>query len=336
MKTRKFIDSVVLHIKAGNGGNGVASFRREKYVPRGGPDGGDGGHGGSIYIQADAQLDSLEALYFRPHQNAEHGGHGRGQRCHGRSGKKLILRVPCGTEAYDATDTVLIGEVLGQDDQLLLAQGGRGGLGNVHFKTSSHQAPQECTPGTKGEEREIRLVLKTISDISLVGYPNSGKSTLLSKLSEAHPKIAAYPFTTLNPIIGTLVFENYNKLRIADIPGLIDGAHQGVGLGHDFLQHIERTHFLLYVIDMAGMDGRHPADDYRQLKEELRLYDSNLIERPYLLLANKMDQHKAQERLKEFIEQCGEKPLELSALQEHGLTTLRQKLHHFFFEKSSE
>ncbi len=327
MKTITFKDRVRLYVSAGNGGDGCVAFRREKYVPRGGPSGGDGGHGGSVYIKASANADSLLDLYYKPHQRAEHGGKGQNKDRHGKSGEDLILKVPCGTVALNHETGDRIGEVIEDDDTLLLAQGGRGGLGNIHFATSSHQAPRESTPGTPGEVKTITLELKLVADIGLVGYPNAGKSTLLSRLTNAHPKVAAYPFTTLNPVIGTLVDEEYRSLRIADIPGLIDGAHTGAGLGHDFLRHIERTRFLAFVIDMAGVDGRHPADDYAGLLHELSAYNEDLANRSRLVIANKMDLPEAATYLPEFIEKTGISPLLISAGENEGIGQIRDRLH---------
>lgn len=332
MKGRKFIDRVRIDVTAGNGGNGIASFRREKYVPKGGPDGGDGGRGGHVFLRADAQTDSLIHLYYQPVRRAENGGDGRHKGCHGKNGEDLYLKVPLGTEVTDAETEEWVGELLKENEDMMIARGGKGGLGNIHFKTSTHQAPRECTPGEPGDERRYWLELKLISDAGLVGYPNAGKSTLISKISNAHPKVAAYPFTTLNPIIGTVAYENFHSLKVADIPGLIDGAHDGVGLGHDFLRHIERTSFLIYVIDMAGTDGRHPADDYLHLREELRLHRGDLPDRSYLIAANKMDQPEAEELLAEFIKKTGETPLPISAQNEQGLDALKDALYRHFFE----
>lgn len=326
MKTITFRDRVRLYVAAGNGGDGCAAFRREKYVPRGGPSGGDGGHGGSVYIEASVHANSLLDLYYRPHQKAPHGGKGQNKDRHGRNGEDLVLPVPCGTIAYDHETGERIGEVVHEHDKLLLAQGGRGGLGNIHFATSSNQAPREFTPGTQGEQRTIRLELKLVADIGLVGYPNAGKSTLLRRLTAAQPKVAAYPFTTLNPVIGTLVADDYRTLRVADIPGLIDGAHTGAGLGHDFLRHIERTRFLIWVIDMSGVDGRHPADDYLGLQHELTEYNPELGKRPRLVVANKMDVPEAADYLPEFVEKTGITPQQLSADDETGLETVKQHL----------
>jgi len=326
MKQRTFIDSVKVFVKAGNGGNGSFSFRREKFIPYGGPDGGDGGHGGSVILKGDREVDSLIRLYFTPHQAAGHGGKGQGQQMHGRNGKELILKVPCGTQVFNMDSGVMMGEILGHDQELIVAHGGKGGIGNVHFKTSTHQAPTEHTTGQPGEELTLRLELKLIADIGLVGFPNAGKSSILKGISDAHPKIAAYPFTTLNPIIGTIVFEDYTRLKIADIPGLLKGAHEGIGLGQDFLRHIERAPCLVYVIDMAGMDGRNPADDYTTLREELEFYRKDLIKRPSVVVANKMDIPEAAANLKVFRKNTGTSPIIISALTGQGLTELRETL----------
>lgn len=327
MKTITFKDRVRLYVSAGNGGDGCVAFRREKYVPRGGPSGGDGGRGGSVYIEATPQADSLLDLYYRPHQRAAHGGAGRNKDRHGRNGPDLVLPVPCGTLAQDHETGDLIGEVLQEGERLLLAKGGRGGLGNIHFATPSNQAPREATPGAPGEVRTITLELKLVADAALVGFPNAGKSTLLSRLTHAHPKVAAYPFTTLNPVIGTLQYEDFRTLTVADIPGLIDGAHAGAGLGHDFLRHIERTRMLVLVIDMAGIDGRLPADDYRGLLHELTAYDAALAERPRVVVANKMDSAAAQEHVVTFQRETGLTPLCISAAGNDGIDAVRNALY---------
>lgn len=326
MKAPTFIDRVEIHVRAGRGGDGVATFRREKFIPYGGPDGGDGGRGGSVYLEASEDTDSLRALYYQPHQRAGHGGPGRSQQCTGKSGEDRIVLVPCGTEARDAVTGEFLGELLRHGERLLVARGGRGGLGNVHFKTSTHQAPRECTPGERGEERRILLELKLISDVGLVGYPNAGKSTLLSRLSSARPKTAPYPFTTLHPVVGVVQYDDYRTLRVADIPGLIAGAHRGVGLGHEFLRHIERTRWLALVIDMAAREGHAPADVYFSLLRELEMYNPELGERPRLVIANKMDLPEAAEHLPEFVRRTGEHPIAISAQTGEGIETLRQTL----------
>jgi GTP-binding protein len=363
MKGIAFKDRVVVQVFAGNGGDGCCSFRREKYVDMGGPDGGDGGKGGSVILKADKDVDSLVSLYYQPLQRAEHGDRGKGQQRSGEHGDDLIIPVPCGTEAWEiragheeAAEAVApayrpdepidfehepedsktsvfslprtpVGEVLRDGDTLLVAQGGRGGRGNQHYATSSHQAPREFTKGTLGEIKKLILELKTVADVGLVGYPNAGKSTLLSRLSHAHPKIAAYPFTTLNPIIGTLTFDDFTSMRIADIPGLIKGAHVGVGLGHDFLRHIERSGFLMFVIDMSGQEGRQPADDFKNLRRELLLYREDLNYRPYLIVANKMDLPDAEPRLAEFRKKTGESPIPIAASTGQGINELKQLLY---------
>ena len=323
MKGLTFVDNCRIQVSAGNGGDGCASFRREKFIPKGGPDGGDGGNGGSVYIRASKDTDSLLNLYYQPLRRAEHGEKGQGKQCYGRGGKDLYIDVPCGTEVRLEETGELLGEVIKPDDVLLVAKGGIGGKGNMHFLTSSHQAPREFTHGTKGEIRTLLIELKTVADVGLVGYPNAGKSTLLAAISPAKPKIASYPFTTLHPIIGTIEFEDYGRMKIADIPGLIDGAHKGVGLGHDFLRHIERTKFLLFVIDMAGVDGRNPTEDFRNLRKELKLYSPELARRPYMIVANKMDLAASTENVKEFKRRVRIKPFEMSAAEAMGIDELR-------------
>ena len=327
MKSSVFKDRVPVHIVAGDGGNGCCSFRREKFIPYGGPDGGDGGKGGSVYLEASRDVDSLVSLYYQPNQRAEHAGHGKGAQRTGENGKDLIIKVPCGTECRLQDSGDFMGEVTEHGQRLLVCKGGKGGLGNIHFKSSTHQAPRETTPGTEGETKDVLLELKTIADIGLVGYPNAGKSTLLAAVSNAHPKIAPYPFTTLNPLIGTIEYEDYTKIRVADIPGLIDGAHEGIGLGHDFLRHIERARYLLFVIDMAGTDGRDPVTDYRNLRKELKLYSPALEHRPFMILANKMDVEGAKKNLTSFKRRTKTKPYAMSAATGDGIPELKQMLY---------
>lgn len=329
MKSNKFVDTVILHGKAGNGGNGSASFRREKFVAFGGPDGGDGARGGHIILKGDHDITSLVAIYFSPIIKAEHGGNGTGQKKHGRNGKDRIVKVPIGTVIYDAETEELLGDITKHGQELIIAKGGTGGKGNVHWKSSTHQAPTEHTDGTPGEVCELRLTLKIMSDVGLVGFPNAGKSSILTAISDAHPKIGAYQFTTLNPIIGTLIFDDYKRLTMADIPGIIKGAHEGAGLGHAFLRHIERAQNIIYVLDMAGCDGRDPLQDFYDLKEELKLHQKDMLERPYLVVANKIDLPEFEENLNTFIKETGITPICISASEKQGLDKLRDAIHQY-------
>lgn len=326
MKAPTFIDRVTVHVRAGNGGDGVATFRREKYIEHGGPDGGDGGRGGDVIFVGDKDTDSLLPLYYQPNHRARHGEPGRSKQQYGHSGADCRVRVPCGTEVREALTGEWRGEVLAHGEELLVARGGKGGLGNMHFASATHQAPREYTPGVEGEEHKLLLELKLISDAGLVGYPNAGKSTLISRISHARPRVAAYPFTTLHPNIGTVIYDDYHTLRVADIPGLIAGAHEGVGLGHDFLRHIERTRFLVMVIDMSGMEGRNPADDFFSLRRELEMYSATLAERPFMVVANKMDVPESDPFLSEFIRRTSQNPLRLSAATGDGVAALKEEL----------
>ncbi len=337
LKSHKFVDSAAARVVAGAGGDGCASFRREKFVPRGGPDGGDGGRGGHVFAEADRNVDSLVALYFQPLQRAGDGDPGRGKQQHGRNGRDLTIKVPCGTEIRDVESDASLGALLADGARLQLAAGGRGGLGNCHWKTSTHQAPREHTTGAPGEDRQLRFDLKIIADIGLIGFPNAGKSTLLGAISHAHPRTAAYPFTTLNPVIGTVKYEEvYRELRVVDIPGLIPGAHAGAGLGTAFLRHVERSRALLLVLDMAGTEGRAPADDCRNLLGELRLYRADLLERPMLVAANKMDLPEAEANLAEFRRLTGRQPIPISARAGSGLAELRQAMHDLMWGRPAD
>ena len=326
MKSRKFIDSAPLSAKAGNGGNGSASFRREKFVAMGGPDGGDGGRGGNITLKTDRETDSLIGIFFSPIRKAEHGGPGRRQQMHGKNGEDLVIKVPCGTLVTDAESGEVLADIVNEGEEFCIAHGGKGGRGNVHWKSSTNQSPTDQTNGEPGDEVVLKLELKLVADIGLVGFPNAGKSSLLTQISDAHPRVAAYPFTTLNPIIGTIIFENYSRATVADIPGLIKDAHLGVGLGYSFLRHIERAKYLIYVIDMAAVDARMPHEDYLNLKEELKLYREDLTQRPTLLVANKMDCPESAELLADFIAETGETPLEISAETGEGIPELRDAI----------
>src|SRR5213082_2300163 len=293
-----FIDRIKVFVQAGSGGRGSVSFRREKFVPKGGPDGGDGGRGGDVILRADRHTDNLSNLFYEPLIKAKSGGHGMGKKMHGRSAPNKIVKIPVGTIVYPTTqiqnpkskiENEPIVDLTRDGQEFLLCEGGAGGKGNVHFKSSRNRAPRQYTEGVEGESGHFLLELRTIADAGLVGYPNAGKSTLLRKISAAWPKVAAYPFTTLHPIIGVVEFSEYGRATIADIPGLIEGAHRGLGLGHEFLRHITRCRIFLFVVDVAGSEGRNPLEDLQQLRKELDLYDPLLSQRPWFLIANKMD-----------------------------------------------
>ncbi len=328
MKTRKFIDQVAVHVRAGRGGDGSGSFRREACVPLGGSDGGDGGRGGHVIFRGSHDVDSLIALYFAPQLFAEDGISGGDRKMHGRNGDDLTVLVPCGTEIYDAESGRPLVDIVEDGQEELLARGGVGGLGNVHFKSSTHQAPTEHTPGIDGEEFRLRLELKTIADAGLIGFPNAGKSSLLQCLSAARPRVAEYPFTTLNPVVGTVEYDDFAQIRVADVPGIIEGAASGVGLGLRFLKHITRSSVLVYVIDMAGVDNRDPWQDYATLRGEITQYDDSLLERPFLVLANKMDIAIAPDNLLRFVSETGVTPIPVSTLDpaHAGIERLRQAL----------
>jgi len=330
VKVRKFVDSVTVFAAGGAGGNGCVSFRREKFVPRGGPDGGDGGRGGHVIFRGDRDEDSLIRLYFTPQQHAQNGGHGRGQRSHGRNGRDLIVRVPCGTLVYNKETGAVLGDVVAHDQELIVGRGGNGGRGNWHYRSATHQAPLEHTPGEPGAALTLQLELKLVSDAGLVGFPNAGKSSLISRLSDAHPKVAPYPFTTLNPIIGTLMFDDFTRVRVADIPGLIKGAHEGAGLGHGFLRHIERSRMLVFVIDMAGVDTRTPHEDYASLRRELTLHREDLVRHPCIVVANKMDLPEAAENLKAFKRKTRTRPIPVSALTGEGIPELKREIYNLY------
>jgi GTPase len=414
-----FVDKVKTHAKAGDGGNGCVSFRREKCIEHGGPDGGNGGKGGDVVLVADRNVTDLSDLFYNPRLVAKPGDHGRGKNCYGRNAADVVVKVPVGTQVYrltpvirerepshyhpaaatevfsadasvgkpfgfdrrptvrhggarsgatglsavapalrssaasagegesaneealakadrgknaaptvDSADRELIADLVGDGQRFVLAKGGKGGRGNVVFKGSTHQVPREFEYGEAGEELRAEMELKTLADVGLVGYPNAGKSTLISKISNARPKIAAYPFTTLTPNVGVITFDDYGRALIADIPGLIDGAHAGHGLGHDFLRHIERCKLLIILLDMAGMDGRKPHDDYHQLLKELELHNPAILDKPRLVVANKMDLPAAKENLvlfkKKITTRAGRgKILEISALEGDGLDKLK-------------
>src|SRR2546423_103948 len=318
-----FVDRVKVFAQAGKGGRGGVSFRREKFVPKGGPDGGDGGGGGNVIPRAGRHVDNIANPFFEAPIKAKNGGHGMGKKMSGRAGADKIVKVPVGTvvwpaeEEKHATSTVQpppsnseqlpignrqsaipVTDLARDGQEFVLCRGGGGGKGNVHFRSSRNRAPRQYTEGEEGEQGRFLLELRTMADAGLVGYPKAGKSTLLQKISAARPKVAAYPFTTLHPIVGVIEFPGYRRATVADIPGLIKGAHLGLGLGHEFLRHITRCHLLIFVVDVAGNDGRNPVEDLQNLRRELDLYDRTLSSRPWLVVANKMDLPGATENLK--------------------------------------
>lgn len=368
-----FVDRIKVFAQGGNGGRGCVSFRREKFVPRGGPDGGDGGRGGDVILRADVHTDNLANLFYEPIIKAKPGTHGMGKKMHGRGAVSKIVNVPIGTvvhrtaapvpkradweaeeefvrpsEAAVESKLSLDGvaefgpaegtaEVLSPNDQIadlaeegqefVLCAGGKGGKGNVHFKSSRNRAPVQYTEGEEGEQGHFLLELRTIADGALVGYPNAGKSTLLGKISAAHPKIAPYPFTTLRPSVGVVELDEYRRATIADVPGLIEGAHRNVGLGHDFLRHITRCRFLLFVVDIAGSEGRHPIEDLQSLRREIDLYDPRLSKRTWCILANKMDLPESDENLRLVRERfAGIEVIPISAEQGQGVSELKEHL----------
>ena len=350
-----FVDRIKIFAQAGNGGRGCVSFRREKFVPKGGPDGGDGGRGGDVILRADRHVDNLSNLFYEPIIKAKNGGHGMGKKMHGRSAPPKIVHVPVGTIVWHAEEgnhstlnaqrSTLDEETeqtenrkpkiedqslvdLTRDGQgFVLCRGGAGGKGNVHFKSSRNRAPREYTEGKEGEQGYFLLELRTIADAGLVGYPNAGKSTLLRKISAARPKVAAYPFTTLHPIVGVIEFPGYQRATVADIPGLIEGAHRGLGLGHEFLRHITRCRVLVFVIDVAGSEGRNPVEDLKNLRREIDLYNPTLSSRPWIVVANKMDLPGAKENLKAMQERLPRiKIVPTSPVKGEGVDALKEAL----------
>jgi GTPase len=370
-----FVDRIKVFAQAGSGGRGCVSFRREKFVPKGGPDGGDGGRGGDVVLLADQHVDNLSNLFYEPIIKAKNGGHGQGKKMHGRSAPAKIVKVPVGTmvcqlqnadrgsrieaedrkrptsnvqrpmpnaEGHDAnadlsairnskSEMELLVDLTHHNQEFVLCRGGAGGKGNVHFKSSRNRAPRQYTEGEEGEQGHFLFELRTIADAGLVGYPNAGKSTLLRRISAARPKVASYPFTTLHPIIGVVELPGYRRVTIADIPGLIEGAHRDLGLGHDFLRHITRCRFLLFVIDVAGSEGRNPVDDVRNLRREIDLYDPALSKRPWYIIANKIDLPAAQKNLETLQNSFPTvKTVPVSASTGHGIEAFKTKLENWF------
>src|SRR5947209_5742180 len=326
-----FYDHTKIYVKAGDGGNGSIHFRREKYVPFGGPDGGDGGRGGSVYMEATSNLNTLIDYRYRQHFKAGQGGAGARQKMHGAKGEDIVLTVPCGTVVRDADTHEIVADLVEDGQRVMLARGGRGGLGNVHFATATRQAPRESQNGEPGEEHWLLLELRLIADIGLVGYPNAGKSTLLSVVSAAQPKIADYPFTTLSPNLGVVAVGQPGSgdefsFVLADIPGLIEGAAQGIGLGHEFLRHVQRTRLLIHMLDGASFE-RDAWQDFKNVNKELREYDERLAQRPQIVVLNKIDLPEAQERwpaLKARAEAAGYPVFAISATTHQGTDALMQ------------
>ena len=322
-----FYDEVKVSLKAGDGGDGIVSFRREKYVPKGGPNGGDGGTGGNVILLGDRNVGDLRAYHFKPGWKAGNGQAGMGRDKHGKNGDGLELKVPLGTVVIDILSGKPVVEILNHGEEFMLLEGGKGGLGNRHFKSSTDRVPRQCTTGKPGEEAGFRFILKTIADVGLVGFPNAGKSSLTCHFTNARPRVAPYPFSTLNPSVGIVDYgDDYRTIQLADIPGLIEGASDNRGLGHRFLRHIERCKQFILILDMAGVDERDPLDDYRQLLTELEQYDPAFLDRPRLVAANKMDLPGAEENLQRLRKITEDEILPLSCETGDGLEELKTKL----------
>jgi GTP-binding protein len=324
-----FIDRVKIKIRGGHGGNGVMAFRREKFVPRGGPSGGDGGRGGDVWLEADSSLNTLLHLRYNPEHTAGRGMHGEGSSCSGRDGADIVVRVPVGTQIYDGETGDFYCDLATDGQRWQAAKGGRGGFGNAHFATSTNRAPRYHQEGSAGEERELQLELKLLADVGLIGFPNAGKSTLISTISAAKPKIADYPFTTLEPHLGVVDLGDFRTYVVADIPGLIEGAHAGAGLGDRFLRHVERTKLLLHLVDVSSLSGRDPVADYEIINRELAAYDERLAERPQIVVATKLDaldEPERLERLRERAARDGKEFLEISSVTNRGVRELTQIL----------
>ncbi len=324
-----FVDSVKISLRAGKGGNGVVAFAREKFIPKGGPSGGNGGNGGSILLKTDSHVLSLEGFRNRRLINAENGFPGAGSLRQGRNGVSLELTVPCGTLVKDLKTGEILFDFTEENQEYLICKGGKGGKGNNCFKSPTNQAPNICTPGTDGEEREIELELKLIADVGLIGIPNAGKSTLMSQITHVPVKIGAYPFTTLYPNLSYVQFDDYSRVLVADIPGIIENAHENKGLGFAFLRHIERSSVFMFVIDVSGYEGRDPFDDFTVLRKELEAYSPEMLTRPFLVALNKTDQEGAEEHLKNFYDKypfSKETLFPISAMQGEGLAPLLERM----------
>ena len=321
-----FIDEVEISVKGGRGGDGCVSFLREKYIPKGGPDGGDGGDGGSVILEAKAGVDSLSAFAMKKHWAGKRGVPGQGSQRHGACAADTVLYVPPGTLVFDVQHGFLMKDLASAGDRVHIARGGAGGKGNLRFKTSRNRAPREHTPGAEGEERLVRLELKMIADVGLIGKPNAGKSTLLSRLSRARPEIAAYPFTTKYPNLGRIQVDMDHSIIMADIPGLIEGAHQGAGLGHEFLRHIQRAGILVHLVEPLPMDGTDPVTNYRTIREELAQYDAQLVARPEIIVVSKSELPEAESVRAALAELTGKDVLAISAVTGLHLDRLVQAI----------
>jgi GTP-binding protein len=321
-----FIDEARILVKAGDGGNGCLAFRREKYVPRGGPSGGDGGRGGDVVLVSTEHQNTLLQFRFNPEHKAERGRHGEGSQRTGAEGRSLDVQVPVGTVVYDETTGERLYDFTQPGERFTVARGGKGGKGNARFATSTHQAPTEHEPGRPGEEKRLRLELKLLADVGLVGFPNAGKSTLISRISAARPKIADYPFTTLEPNLGVVRFGDFRSFVVADIPGLIEGAHLGHGLGIQFLRHIERTRLLAHLVDVSDSSGRDPVHDFETVMEELASFSDDLVRKPMILVATKMDAAQYPERVERLRKLAAERGLpcfEISSVTGQGIEALK-------------
>ncbi len=327
-----FVDEVEVRVAAGNGGRGCVAFRREKYVPRGGPSGGDGGNGGSVFLRASPHLNTLVSFRFHPDFKARRGQHGMGSNMHGANGPDLVLDVPIGTVACELSDEdppVEVADLTVSGQRVRVAAGGQGGRGNARFVSSTNRAPRRADPGVPGEIKRLRLQLKLLADVGLVGFPNAGKSTMISRISAARPKIAAYPFTTLTPHLGVVSLGDDRSFVVADVPGLIEGAHRGLGLGHQFLRHLERTRLLVHVVDVSGASGRDPVQDMDIVRRELELYRPEFAGRPQIAAANKIDavsDHADVDRLAAYLAACGIPMYRVSAVTGEGIDALLEAM----------
>jgi len=328
----RFVDEVTIWVKAGDGGDGCVSFLREKYVPRGGPDGGDGGKGGDVIIRVNPHLNTLLELVSRPQYHAGDGRPGRGRNQTGPDGDDVVIEVPLGTEIIDQDTGLTLADLKTPGQSIVAARAGKGGRGNARFASAVDQAPRRYEEGQNGQERNLRLELRLVADVGLIGLPNAGKSTLLSRISAAHPKIAAYPFTTLQPAVGIVDTASYQRFTVADLPGLIEGAHDGKGLGDEFLRHIERTRIVAHLIDVRPVDGSDPVENYHTIRDELRLHSQKLSKKPEVVIASKMDLHGAEENLARLRSEVPAEVLPVSAVSGRGIRELVGRIVHILNE----